>query len=131
MISHSSRGGRLLLRIGWAATTRTKAKRLETCSPAGVVRQASVFQARFGSRTASARTDSGFRSGRATERRRPTVPSRSGTAKVVAVGRVGEDRRGRDLPAGRLLAELGGERRLGLKANLVGDLRLAPPLSVV
>ncbi len=46
MISHSKRGGWWSSRTGWAATTRTKAKRLETASPAGVVRQGSVCQAR-------------------------------------------------------------------------------------
>src|SRR5207249_4147549 len=50
---------------------------------------------------------------------------------VVAVGRVGEDRRGRDLPSGRLRAEVGGKRRLRLETDLLGDLRLAPPLLVV
>src|SRR5207244_289396 len=47
-------------------------------------------------------------------------------ARVVAVGAVGEDRRGRDLPLGRLLAHAGGKLRLRLKADLVRDLRLAP-----
>ena len=84
MISHSSRGGMQSVRTGWVATTRTKAKRLETSSPVAVVRQGSVFQARLGSRSASARTDSGFRSGLATDRRRPTLPLRSGTAKLVS-----------------------------------------------
>jgi len=50
---------------------------------------------------------------------------------VVAVGRVGKDRRRRHLPAGRLLAEVGGERGLRLEADPVGDLRLLPPLAVV
>ena len=53
-------------------------------SPAGVVRQGSVCHAFVGSRSASARADSGLRSGRATVRGRPTGPARSGTAKVVS-----------------------------------------------
>ena len=43
-----------------------------------------VCHASAGSRSASARTDSGLRSGRATVRGRPLVPSRGGTAKVVS-----------------------------------------------
>ena len=52
-------------------------------------------------------------------------------AGVVAVGRVGQDRRRRQLPAGRLLAQLARELRLGLEDDLVGDLRLPPPRAVV
>jgi hypothetical protein len=44
----------------------------------------SVLQTCAGSRLASARTDSGLRSGRATDRGRPTLPLRSGTAKLVS-----------------------------------------------
>jgi hypothetical protein len=43
-----------------------------------------VFHARAGNREASARSDSGLRSGLATDLRRPTLPFRSGTAKVVS-----------------------------------------------
>src|SRR6266536_3793692 len=107
MISHSWRGGRWSLTTGWAATTRTKAKRLFTFFPAGVSRQVIVFQARPGSRCASASSDSGSRSGRATERGRPVFACRSGTAKVVSgpntVGQVvtGDDAVHRDqVPAG-------------------------------
>src|SRR5439155_26182613 len=47
------------------------------------------------------------------------------------VGAVGEDRRDRDLPAGRLFADAGRKCGLGLKADLVRDLRLAPTEEVV
>src|ERR687888_579688 len=128
MISHSARGGRCLLRTGLVATTRTKAKRLSISSPFAAVRQGSRFHAFLGSRSASARSDSGFRSGRGTDRRRPTLPLRSGTAKVVvvAVGSISENRRERDLPAGRLRAETAGKLRLRLKADLDRDLRSLP-----
>src|SRR4030067_854912 len=39
MINHSQRGGWWSLRTGWVATTRTKAKRPWTSSPAGGGRQ--------------------------------------------------------------------------------------------
>src|SRR6266511_3815724 len=132
MISHSRRGGWWSLRTGWVATTRTKAKRLSMSSPAGVVRQGSVCHASAGSRSASERSDSGLRSGRATLRGRPVAPVRLGAeAGVVAVGRVGEDRRRRHFPARSLPAEIGGERRLRLKTDLLRDLRLPPPLTIV
>jgi hypothetical protein len=81
---HSQRGDRWSRGTGSAATTRTKARRPETSSPAGVVQQGSSSQASPGSRSASARTDSGVRSGRATARGRPRAPARAGTAKLVS-----------------------------------------------
>jgi hypothetical protein len=51
---------------------------------AGRVRQGSSFQARLGSRPASAATDSGFRSGRAAVGGRPVAALRSGTANLVS-----------------------------------------------
>src|SRR5262249_30172533 len=84
MISHSQRGGWWRFLTGLVATTRTNAKRPSISSPVGVVRHGSVFQARRGNRFASASTDSGLRSGGATVRGRPTLPLRSGTAKLVS-----------------------------------------------
>ena len=52
-------------------------------------------------------------------------------AAVLAVGTVSEDRRRRQLPAGRLLAEAGGKLGLRLEADRVRDLRLPPSLQVV
>src|SRR5438552_12064522 len=84
MTSHSQRGGWWSFLTGWVAQTRTKAKRLVTSSPAGVVRHESVVHAVSESRVASVRTDSGFWSGRAAVGGRPVVPWRSGTAKIVS-----------------------------------------------
>ena len=146
--------------IGWAATTRTKAKRPARASTAG--RGAAgerLRSASAGSRSASAPTDSGLRSGRATRGGRPRPGRRSGTAKVVSgpktptwsgrrrartrsplvQARRGTRRRRRrrsrrgparaGSPSRRACShERAGELRLGLKDDLVGDLRLAPPL---
>src|SRR5438552_14689683 len=84
MIRHVQRGGWWSFLTGWVAQTLTKANRLATCSPAGVVRHESVVHAVSESRSASVRTDSGFRSGRAAVGGRPVVPSRFGTAKIVS-----------------------------------------------
>jgi len=64
------------------ATTRHEGEAALDLLAIRAVRQGSRFQARLGSRAASARSDSGLRSGLASERRRPTLPLRSGTAKV-------------------------------------------------
>ena len=64
--------------------TRTNANRPSTSTPAGVVRQGSVSHASAGSRSASARTDSCLRSGRATVLGLPVGPCRSGTLKRVS-----------------------------------------------
>jgi hypothetical protein len=50
---------------------------------------------------------------------------------VVAVGHVGQDRRLRDLPAGRLLDQRARQMRLRLEDDAVGDLRLLPPLAIL
>jgi hypothetical protein len=39
---------------------------------------------------------------------------------IIAVGDIGEDRRRRQLPAGRLLAEIASELRLRLENDLIG-----------
>src|SRR6266498_4147472 len=152
MISHSSRGGWWSLRTGWAATTRTKAKRLFSFFPAGVSRQLIVFQARPGSRCASASSDSGSRPARFAAPLRHgkrrlraedaaargdgehvleplPVQSRAEGA-VVAVGRVGQDRRPRQPPAGGLPGQTGGQLWLRLKRERIRDLRLSAPLAV-
>src|SRR6266542_2863882 len=161
MISHSQRGGWWSLRTGWVATTRTKAKRPSTSSPAGVVRQDNVVKA-LGREALGERTHRFVLAVGSGDATRPAAPAvafghREGRlravdtdlggdrehvlelprvqlgaeAAVLAVGTVGEDRRRRQLPAGRLRAKAGGERGLRLEADRLRDLRPPPPLQVV
>ena len=85
MISHSQRGGRWSVadRVGRDDADEREAARDAPRRRASSGRAASATPSP-GSRSASARTDSGLRSGRATVRGRPIAPLRSGTAKLVS-----------------------------------------------